>query len=84
VIGFCYTEFSAAADTKFDAEAQNFPTEKLCFLGIAAIMDPPRDDSASAISACKQAGIKVFMVTGTFGVNFEVNFGGRRIEANFQ
>lgn len=66
VIGFCYTEFITEPNTKFDADAKNFPTENLCFLGIAAIMDPPRDDSASAIAACRQAGIKVFMVTGKF------------------
>lgn len=34
------------------------------FLGMSAIMDPPKDDTARAISQCKQAGIKVFMVTG--------------------
>ncbi|ETN16845.1 hypothetical protein PPTG_05944 [Phytophthora nicotianae INRA-310] len=29
-----------------------------------AIMDPPRDDVPDAIAKCKDAGIKVFMVTG--------------------
>lgn len=64
VIGFCYAEFTAPLDTRFDAELQNFPIDHLCFLGITAIMDPPRDDTAGAITACRQAGIKVFMVTG--------------------
>lgn len=64
MIGFCYSEFTAPLDVHFDIEVQNFPTDGLCFLGIAAIMDPPRDDTAGAIAACRQAGIKVFMVTG--------------------
>jgi sodium/potassium-transporting ATPase subunit alpha len=49
---------------KFATDKQNFPTDNLCFLGVAAIMDPPRDDALGAIEACKAAGIKVFMVTG--------------------
>ncbi|GMF09884.1 unnamed protein product [Phytophthora lilii] len=48
----------------FSAEEGNFPLENLCFVGIAAIMDPPRDDVPDAIAKCKAAGIKVFMVTG--------------------
>ncbi|MFH4980770.1 hypothetical protein AB6A40_007479 [Gnathostoma spinigerum] len=31
---------------------------------MAAIMDPPRDDAISAIKQCKDAGIKVYMITG--------------------
>uniref|UniRef100_A0A914V032 P-type Cu(+) transporter n=1 Tax=Plectus sambesii TaxID=2011161 RepID=A0A914V032_9BILA len=64
VIGFVYKKFEARADTKFTQEEENYPLEDLCFLGMAAIMDPPRDDTAKAIKACKAAGIKVFMVTG--------------------
>jgi sodium/potassium-transporting ATPase subunit alpha len=48
----------------FDAEKKNYPTENLCFVGLLAIMDPPRDDVPEAILKCKQAGVKVFMVTG--------------------
>jgi Ca2+-transporting ATPase len=40
------------------------PYEKLTFLGLAGLMDPPRDDVAQAIDLCRDAGIKVVMVTG--------------------
>uniref|UniRef100_A0A915B824 Cation-transporting P-type ATPase N-terminal domain-containing protein n=1 Tax=Parascaris univalens TaxID=6257 RepID=A0A915B824_PARUN len=64
VIGFARREFLAFPDTKFNVDEQNFPFAQLTFVGIAAIMDPPRPDTASAIAECKHAGIKVFMVTG--------------------
>lgn len=51
-------------DANFSVEEGNFPSDRLCFVGMAAIMDPPRDDVPDAIEKCKDAGIKVFMVTG--------------------
>ncbi|RLN69118.1 hypothetical protein BBP00_00000539 [Phytophthora kernoviae] len=53
-----------APHSRFSVDEGNFPTENLCFVGMAAIIDPPRDDVPDAIAKCKEAGIKVFMVTG--------------------
>ncbi|MGN0602207.1 MAG: cation-translocating P-type ATPase [Oscillospiraceae bacterium] len=36
----------------------------LNFLGLIAMMDPPRVESAQAVAECKQAGIKPVMITG--------------------
>lgn len=36
----------------------------LVFLGLQGILDPPRQNAASAIRACHNAGIKVKMITG--------------------
>ncbi len=36
----------------------------LTLLGIVAIMDPPRAEAAQAVSLCKQAGVRVMMITG--------------------
>lgn len=36
----------------------------LVFVGITAIRDPPRDGVAESIDLCKQAGIRVVMITG--------------------
>lgn len=36
----------------------------LTFVGIVAIRDPPRDSVAESIDECKQAGIRVIMITG--------------------
>uniref|UniRef100_A0A0G4G932 P-type Ca(2+) transporter n=1 Tax=Chromera velia CCMP2878 TaxID=1169474 RepID=A0A0G4G932_9ALVE len=38
--------------------------QKLCFLGMVGLMDPPRPEVAGAIAECRQAGIKVVMITG--------------------
>ena len=40
----------------------------LIFLGLAAIIDPPREEVKLAINLAKSAGIKVFMVTGDYSL----------------
>uniref|UniRef100_A0A914HDA1 Cation-transporting P-type ATPase N-terminal domain-containing protein n=1 Tax=Globodera rostochiensis TaxID=31243 RepID=A0A914HDA1_GLORO len=64
VFAFAKKSFRASQDTKFTAQSDNYPQEGLTFLGMAAIMDPPRNETAAAIQQCKDAGIKVFMITG--------------------
>lgn len=39
-------------------------SEGLIFLGLAGIIDPPREEAVQAIAACKDAGITVKMITG--------------------
>ena len=36
----------------------------LSFLGLQAMMDPPRQEAIAAVSACQRAGIQVKMITG--------------------
>ena len=38
--------------------------DDLIFVGITGIIDPPRPDTKAAVEKCKQAGIRVIMVTG--------------------
>ncbi|MCC9654549.1 cation-transporting P-type ATPase [Rhodopirellula halodulae] len=38
--------------------------EKLEFLGLQGMIDPPRPEAVTAVAACQQAGIKVKMITG--------------------
>lgn len=40
------------------------PYQELTFLGLVSLMDPPRKDVKDAIIKCKQAGVRVIMVTG--------------------
>jgi Ca2+-transporting ATPase len=40
------------------------PEERLTFLGLAGMLDPPRAGVLEAIAACNTAGIRVVMITG--------------------
>lgn len=40
----------------------------LCFLGLAAMLDPPRARAVSAVKACRRAGIAVKMITGDHAI----------------
>ncbi len=36
----------------------------LCFVGLASILDPPKEGVAESVNICQRAGVKVAMVTG--------------------
>ena len=40
------------------------PYHNLTFLGLMALLDPPREEVKSAIRLCKDAGIRIIMITG--------------------
>lgn len=43
----------------------------LTFLGLMAMMDPPRPEVAEAVDTCRQAGIRMVMITGDYGLTAE-------------
>lgn len=43
----------------------------LTFLGLVAMVDPPRPDVARAVRECHGAGIRIIMVTGDYGLTAE-------------
>lgn len=51
-------------------EAQELE-QNLIFVGLVAMIDPPRAEVADAIAKCHQAGIQVTMVTGDYGLTAE-------------
>lgn len=67
VIGYCDYKLPVEAyplGYKFDTQNRNFPLEDLTFVGAISMIDPPRKDIDKSIALCKQAGIRVMMVTG--------------------
>jgi len=59
VLGFAYRDCpDAIACTEEHLE------HDLVFLGLAGMMDPPREEAIEAIKVCKQVGIKPIMITG--------------------
>ncbi len=44
---------------------------ELVFLGLAAMMDPPRPEVAAAMEAFRSAGIRVIIITGDYGLTAE-------------
>ncbi len=43
----------------------------LTFLGLAAMMDPPRPRAKEAVEMCRRAGIRIIMITGDYGLTAE-------------
>ncbi len=59
VLAFAVKDLPAEGDVDRDRAESG-----LTFLGTAGFQDPPRQDARSAIDDCRNAGIKVLMVTG--------------------
>ena len=58
VLGFAYKAVSAEEELSLEDE------NNLTFLGLIAMMDPPREESMAAVAECKREGIRPIMITG--------------------
>ena len=62
ISGFCDYYLNASEFPKgypFDADEENFPLSGLRFVGLMAMIDPPRAAVPDAVGKCRSAGIKV-------------------------
>ena len=57
VLGFSYKKLSKNYSI-------NSVESNMTFVGLVAMIDPPRKETKSAIALCKRAGIKIKMITG--------------------
>ena len=65
----------AVAQRELPVDLVNYTSEAieqdLTFLGLMALMDPPRTEVAEAVNKCHRAGIRVVMITGDYGLTAE-------------
>ncbi len=60
VLAFAYRELPAGAEELSEEAVE----QRLVFLGLAGMIDPPRPAAVTAVHTCHRAGIKVVMITG--------------------
>jgi sodium/potassium-transporting ATPase subunit alpha len=53
---------------EFEGEVMNHARADLILVGLVGIVDPPRDEIPEVIKTLRTAGIRIFMVTGDFGL----------------
>ena len=58
VLGFAYKQMP------IEQELDHAQLQQLTFVGIAGIIDPPKESAIQAVRECQQAGISVKMITG--------------------
>lgn len=59
VLGFAYRKCPDPIEC-----TEEYLEHHMVFVGLAGMMDPPREEAIEAISVCKQVGIKSIMITG--------------------
>jgi Ca2+-transporting ATPase len=65
----------ALAYHELPPQVGSYSTERvetnLIFLGLTAMMDPPRPEVTEAVNTCRKAGVRMVMITGDYGLTAE-------------
>ncbi|TAK95842.1 cation-transporting P-type ATPase [Patescibacteria group bacterium] len=64
VLAFAYRNLEGVSPQNYPEEAER----ELVWVGMMAMIDPPRNDVAEAIRECKRLGIKPIMITGDYEI----------------
>jgi len=65
VLGVAFKELAGMKPESFNRKGMDESLEKnLVFIGLAGMIDPPREEAREANRLCQQAGIKTAMITG--------------------
>jgi Ca2+-transporting ATPase len=67
VLGIAYRDFPEPLERMVSETVET----GMIFLGLTAMMDPPRPEVEDAIRKCGQAGVRVLMLTGDYGLTAE-------------
>jgi len=70
VLGFCYKPFEknpfekSVHGKQLEGKTKNIDEKNSVFLGLIGMIDPPRKEVKESLKLCKEAGIRVIMITG--------------------
>jgi len=67
ILALAYRELPPRAEAYSSESVEH----DLVFIGLTAMMDPPRPDVSRSIEVFKQAGIRLIMITGDYGLTAE-------------
>jgi len=66
VLGFAYKRLGGSEQHDYDYS--KIKEQDFVFIGLQGMIDPPRPEVKEAVTKCKEAGIKIFVVTGDHGL----------------
>lgn len=62
--GFAYKQFPGRSKEEYRTDPDAVPKDGLVFAGLISLVDPPKPGVPEAIAECRDAFIRVTMVTG--------------------